>query len=293
MQPAATPPVHQGQDRPGQYHRTSPVRDSSIKLDDPVLAGSLAEAPASVMLQTDLPPVLLASTSPRRRQLLAEHGLRFGVLDPGIDDAKLRTPSKLQPQYWATSLAYLKASAAVRTARLQQRVLAPGTVVVGADTVVVKHGLMVSKPIDADDADSMIRLLRNGSHRVFTGVAMVCPFSGRRDLFADFATVALGDVPDDVLATYIASNQWCGKAGGYNLFERVEAGWPITWQGDATTIVGLPMTALVAGLRRFGVKALTFDPASDPAPALASAPVPVPAPAPASAPAPAITSCAS
>ena len=234
------------------------MRDSYTKVDDPALPAALAAvvaavlpAEASATPRTDLPPVLLASTSPRRRQLLAKYGLRFCVLDPKMDDAKLHPPCEIQPQHWATSLAYLKATAAVQAARGQKLCLAPGTVVVGADTVVVKHGLMVSKPVDPADADSMIRVLRNGSHRVFTGVAMVCPFSGRRALFADYATVTLGNVPDDVLATYIASNQWCGKAGGYNLFERVDAGWPITWQVDATTIVGLPITALLVALGRF------------------------------------------
>ena len=197
----------------------------------------------------------MASTSPRRRQLLTEHGFRFSVLDPGIDDGKLDTPSHLEPKHWATALAYLKATAAVRFARAQQLSMAPGTIVLGADTVVVKHDRMVSKPVDAADADSMIRMLRGGSHRVFTGVAIVCPASGRRHLFADFATVTVGDVPDDTLAAYIASNQWSGKAGGYNLFERIAAGWPITWQGDATTIVGLPITALIAALRRFSAAA--------------------------------------
>ncbi len=205
----------------------------------------------------DLPPIILASTSPRRRQLLTEHGLRFSVLDPGIDDGKLYTPSNLQPAHWASSLAYLKATAAVRVARAQQLSIAPGTLVLGADTVVVKHNRMVSKPVDAADADSMIRSLRSGSHRVFTGVALVCPASGRRHLFADYATVTVGDVPDDTLAAYIASSQWSGKAGGYNLFERIAAGWPITWQGDATTIVGLPITALLTALHRFSVASPT------------------------------------
>jgi septum formation protein len=66
-----------------------------------------------------------------------------------------------------------------------------------------------------------------------------------RHLFADAARVTMGALSDSDLENYLASGQWHGKAGGYNLLERIDAGWPLTYQGDPTTIMGLPMNRLV------------------------------------------------
>lgn len=188
--------------------------------------------------------LVLASTSPRRRELLTEHGYRFTVVDPGIDDALLREPKGVRPDHWACSLAYLKASAAIRRCRQLEVPLTAGTIVLGADTVVIKAGVLIGKPSDAADAGRIIRLLRAGEHRVVTGVALLCPGTGRRLIFADSATVRVGELSDDHIERYVASGNWKGKAGGYNLFERSDAGWPLAWEGDATAIVGLPVGAL-------------------------------------------------
>jgi len=189
-------------------------------------------------------PLVLASTSPRRRDLLAENGYQFTIVDPGIDDALLREPKGVRPDQWACSLAYLKASAAVRRCRHLHVPLSDETVVLGADTVVIKAGMLIGKPADAADAGRIIRLLRAGEHRVVTGVALLCPRTDRRQIFADTATVRFGELGDGAVDEYVASGNWRGKAGGYNLFERSAAGWPLNWEGDPTAIVGLPVAAL-------------------------------------------------
>jgi septum formation protein len=74
-------------------------------------------------------------------------------------------------------------------------------------------------------------------------------------MFTDRATVRLGRIAPPEIDGYVASGQWRGKAGAYNLAERLEAGWPITYEGDPGTIMGLPMRRLAPLLRRFAPSA--------------------------------------
>lgn len=193
-----------------------------------------------------LPFLILASTSPRRTQLLTEAGIPHLAVDPQVDDALLSPSLGLPGQTWASSLAYLKAAAAAkRLASLPEaKALPPHPIVLGADTVVIKERDLIGKPTSAADAAAMIARLAGGTHQVTTGVTLLCPATGRRRVFHDTASVSLGPLPPETIEQYVRSGQWKGKAGGYNLFERAEAGWPIRWEGDPTTVVGLPMQAL-------------------------------------------------
>ncbi|MCE2652985.1 MAG: Maf family protein [Planctomycetaceae bacterium] len=196
--------------------------------------------------------MLLASQSPRRRELLSSAGVVFEVQEPGIDDAELRPGPTVNAEQFAASLALLKAQSAWR--RHARHSAQPATLVVGADTIVVKDGRMIGKPLDAADAVRIIRLLQGGSHQVVTGVALLDTVTGSRDVFVDKARVALGPLTAAQIDDYVASGQWQGKAGGYNLFERQTAGWPITVQGDQTAVVGLPMQKLLPRLARYGLQ---------------------------------------
>lgn len=197
---------------------------------------------------TQAPIILLASRSPRRSQLLREAGYPFRVVDAGVDDGQL-APGDVLPAEWTISLAFLKARAARE--RLNDSDRATG-IVLGADTVVVKNDQIIGQPTDADHTRRIIHLLRNGSHEALTGCCLLWP-DARRDLFVDRAQVTVGDIPDHEVESYIASGQWRGKAGAYNLFERIQAGWPITYIGDPTTVMGLPMQKL---LKRHGISDL-------------------------------------
>lgn len=203
------------------------------------------------LLQDPLPPVALASRSPRRRELLTLHGVRHEVLDADIDDGDL-IPGDRNPRSWVMALAYLKAQAGARGPRDAMARLGP--IVLGADTVCVKDGEIIGQPTDAADARRILHLFRDTDHEVLTGVALLNTETGHRDLFVDVALVHVGHVTDDQIEAYVASGEWRGKAGAYNLAERIDAGWPITFQGDPTSIMGLPMEALVARLARFGAQ---------------------------------------
>jgi septum formation protein len=196
-------------------------------------------------LPSALPRVHLASRSPRRRELLASAGIQHDAAHPGLDDGEL-APGNVKPEQWVMALAYLKATSALRS-------FPPGAgpIVLGADTVVVYEGRLIGQPADAPDARRMLVQMRDTHHDVVTGVALLDPRSGRRDIFADRAHVRVGHISDDEIESYLASGDWRGKAGAYNLSERLAAGWPIEFTGDPGTIMGLPMKKLVARLAAF------------------------------------------
>lgn len=187
--------------------------------------------------------VFLASRSPRRRQLLHEAGLSHRFGHPGIEDSELE-PGRVSPAQWVAALAYLKARAGMES--IQNN----ADVVIGADTACVKDGELIGTPADAAEAEKIVRRLSRGRHEVVTGVAILEPRTGRRNLFVDRASVNVGDLSDDMVRDYIASGQWAGKAGAYNLTERIAGGWPIEYVGRADTIMGLPVAPLKQRLAR-------------------------------------------
>lgn len=126
----------------------------------------------------------------------------------------------------------------------------PGDVVLGADTACVMGRQMYGTPRNEHEAAEMINPFSGGVHEVVTGVALVDPFTGARELLADAATVRMGRLSPAQVDEYVKSGLWSGKAGGYNLEERVAAGWPIEVAGDPTTVVGLPMKLLLKRLDR-------------------------------------------
>ncbi|MGD9690561.1 MAG: nucleoside triphosphate pyrophosphatase [Phycisphaerales bacterium] len=205
------------------------------------------------------PTLLLASQSPRRRELLAAADIAFKLAPPEwlVDDTDLHAGS-VQPRHWAAALAYLKAAG---TARKIERAADPsGTprhpwVILGADTVVVRDHELFGKARDADDARRIIRALSAGEHEVITGVCLLDACSGARRLFSDTTIVHVGTIPDAEVDAYVASGRWAGKAGAYNLEDRRAAGWPITCIGDPTTVVGLPMVRLLPLLARHRARA--------------------------------------
>lgn len=205
--------------------------------------------PSRGVQPASMPRIILASTSPRRRRLLAEHGVDAEPIHPGLDDALL-WPGHVDGAQWAAALAYLKAASAARNESIVSP--EPGEfVLVAADTVVIKDERFIGQPKDAADAERIIRTLQGGEHEVVTGVCLMDPATGRRDIFADRAHVRVGDIGDARIAAYIASGGWAGKAGAYNLAERLAEGWPIEYDGDPTTIMGLPMSILPARLEAF------------------------------------------
>lgn len=194
------------------------------------------------------PRLILASNSPRRRELLERAGVSFEVVPAPFDDAEV-DPGRVGVVGLAMALAYYKAAAVATSVNNRT------SVVMGADTLCIDPVTErpIGKPRTAEHARNMIRDHRNRAHQVVSGVAILA--SGTRRIFADVATVTFADLSDDEIDRYIDSNQWQGKAGGYNLTERQAAGWPIECLGDPETVVGLPMSLVLASLAEFEVAA--------------------------------------
>lgn len=193
-------------------------------------------------------PLWLASRSPRRRQLLVEAGVDACVRPADLDDADLR-PGAVSPEAWVMALAYLKArrvADALRAAAPSGR----GTVL-GADTVCVHEGVILGQPTSAEAAGAMLRRLRAATHWTITGVCLLELAEGRRHLLVDRACVRWGAVTDEAIDAYVRDGAWRGKAGGYNLAERLDAGWSITCEGDPATVMGLPVRRLAPWLGSF------------------------------------------
>lgn len=186
--------------------------------------------------------------------MLHEAGIEHEVrLAEGLDDSDL-APGEVSPECWVASLAYLKARAVADA-------MEPGddALVLGADTICVMGEEIIGQPSDREEAGRIIRSFRLGEHEVMTGVAMVDRDGRLRDLFIDRAKVHVGDLSDEAIERYLDSGDWHGKAGAYNLFERLDAGWPIEYSGDGTTIVGLPMRALGERLKAAGLSSVEAE----------------------------------
>ena len=213
-----------------------------------------AGADANVRVLGSRASLWLASRSPRRRDMLTNAGLMFGVIEGVIDDSGL-VGGRVSPEAWVMSLAYLKATSGVERLHHHPDPGEPPRIVIGADTVCVLDGRVLGQPADADEARAMLASFRNREHTVTTGVALLCADTRRRLIFAETACASWADVTDDDIESYLATEQWRGKAGAYNLRERLDAGWPIRVTGDANAVMGLPMDRLLRELPRFCAQA--------------------------------------
>lgn len=187
-------------------------------------------------------PIRLASRSPRRKLLLEEAGIIVDAQPPQIDDGKLQAKN-ITAEHWVVAMALIKALDVAGKLFSNTRTKA-GTVL-AADTVCVHHGEILGQPRDANHAHEMLHSLKNATHRTISGICLIRLRDAQRILFVEETTVQIGNLTDSEIDKYIESNEWQGKAGGYNLIERVENGWPIRWDGDPTTVMGLPMDRLL------------------------------------------------
>jgi septum formation protein len=177
--------------------------------------------------------LVLASSSPRRQQLLAEAGYRFTVVAPSIDEPD---PSliKLPPSQQAEALAYFKARAVWDSWN--------DRTVVGADTIVALGDRVLGKAPDDTAARAMLASLSGTRHIVITGVTVLKP-DGRRLIASDSTWVTMRPWTAQELDAYVASGEWIGKAGAYALQETADR-FVTSIEGSWSNVVGLPMELL-------------------------------------------------
>jgi septum formation protein len=190
--------------------------------------------------------LILASASPRRRELLGRLGLPFEVWPSGVDEV-------LAPEIPAPALATALARAKARDVadRLQAADRAPA-LVLGADTLVVLEGRPLGKPGSRDEARLMLRALRGRSHEVVTGVALLEIPGGRETAEAVTSRVLMRPYGDAEIDAYVATGEPDDKAGAYAVQgagQQLVAGV----EGCFTNVVGLPLGMTARLLRAFGL----------------------------------------
>lgn len=174
--------------------------------------------------------LVLASASPRRRELLAALGLDFEVRPVDLDETPL--PGEAPPDY-VTRLALAKASARV----------APGEWVLAADTVVVIDGALLGKPAGPDEAREMLARLAGREHEVFTGVAVLHDGEPRRVAAAvERTAVRMASLSSAEIDWYVATGEPMDKAGAYAV-QGLGALLVEAVFGNYTNVVGLPLPA--------------------------------------------------
>ncbi len=190
------------------------------------------------------PALILASASPRRRDLLEQAGVEF-VVEPSDADESLEDLMEAEPA--AELLARRKALAVAERHRGERKV------VLGADTVVAlgagSEVQLLGKPVDAADARRLLSSLSGTRHRVVTGVALVDCSSGSCRSAFERTWVNMRRIEPSEVEAYVASGEWVGKAGGYAIQETADAFVTGLEEGGFDNVVGLPV-ALVLDLLR-------------------------------------------
>jgi septum formation protein len=188
------------------------------------------------------PPLVLASSSPRRLALLRQAGLEPSRVEaPAVDEARRR---REQPKAYAERLALAKAVSGAARAE------AKGAFVLGADTVVACGRRILPKASDPGEAVRCLELLSGRRHRVLTGIAVIAP-DGRRASKVVTTVVQLKRLSAEEITSYLASGEWQGKAGGYAIQGRAEA-FVRAVNGSYSNVVGLPLAATLDLLRGLG-----------------------------------------
>jgi septum formation protein len=175
--------------------------------------------------------LILASASPRRRELLTQAGRRFDVLAADIDET--RKPNE-PPADFVQRLALEKAQAVLA--------LHPDAVVLGADTTVVLDGNVLNKPADIAEAETMLRSLSGREHQVLTGIAVVSRDAQRQHV--ETTRVFFAPISDADLAHYLSTGDSLDKAGAYGI-QGYAARWITRIEGDFFNVVGLPIAATI------------------------------------------------
>jgi len=196
-------------------------------------------------MATGQPRLVLASASPRRRQLLRQAGFVFISKAPRIRENL--TPG-VSGERACVRLAVEKASAVVSSLRD-----ARPTIVLAADTLVGVDGALLGKASGANHARRILRRLSGTTHRVVTGVCLWSLPSGRRRAFHVSTAVKMRPWLPTEIEAYLRSGEWKGKAGAYAIQESADR-FVKSIRGSWTNVVGLPMERVVSELLLLGVK---------------------------------------
>ena len=187
-------------------------------------------------------PLILASASPRRKEILEAHGFKPIVIPAGVDE-NIPEDASFTPGETTMYLAELKAASVLKVLGTEE--WPQGCAILGVDTIVYKDRI-IGKPSDEADALDILRSLKNASHEVISGVCIIHALPSRGKLaitekliFFDTTTVRFGDYTDDEILAYIRANPPYDKSGSY----AIQSDWGrhvLEIDGDIENVIGLP-----------------------------------------------------
>ncbi|MDE7251707.1 MAG: Maf family protein [Acetatifactor sp.] len=194
--------------------------------------------------------IILASASPRRRELLAQIGMEFEVMVSNVEERVTAT----LPGEVVQELSGQKAEAVLAMPQAKESGTDASILVIGADTIVACDNKILGKPADEEDAKRMLRLLSGRTHEVYTGVTMLfspqSPADGsvRRHTFFECTKVCFAPMTEAEIAEYVATKDPMDKAGAYGI-QGFCARYIKGIEGDYNNVVGLPVGRLYQELK--------------------------------------------
>lgn len=186
--------------------------------------------------------IILASASPRRRELLHKMGVEFTVI-PAVGEERI---TKTEPGEVVQELALQKAA---QVAEGWQEAL-----VIGSDTVVVREGRILGKPKDEEEAKEMLRAISGGTHQVYTGVAVIEKDREKESIhvFYEAADVHVYPLSEEEISAYVATGEPMDKAGAYGIQGKFGV-FVKGISGDYNTIVGFPVARFYQEMKILGI----------------------------------------
>lgn len=183
--------------------------------------------------------IILASASPRRKEILSLLDIPFKVM---VSDADEDVDESLPPYFIAESLSLKKAAAVAKN------ILTPA-IVIGADTIVISDGKILGKPKDEQDAQNMLASLSGKWHSVISGVTVLDTKSAKSESFYVETKVKFANLSDTEIYDYIKTNECMDKAGSYGI-QGKGAKFIEKIDGDYFNVVGLPLQQLYSVLKK-------------------------------------------
>lgn len=194
-------------------------------------------------MSSDNPQLVLASASPRRKQLLEQLGVPFAVIPSTIAEEHRHHET---PEQFASRLSEEKAAAVAASSDVHGRWF------IGCDTIVVCDNTILGKPVNASDAKRMLRMLSGRSHRVISAYAIVDRHGSATVSRYVSTTVTMRTLTDADIEGYIATGEPVDKAGAYAI-QGLGACLVTAISGSYTNVVGLPLAEISADLIRLGI----------------------------------------
>jgi len=187
------------------------------------------------------PSIILASSSPRRKELLSQAGVSFSIVVSGCDETPVPGESA---EEMVRRLAVVKAAAVASQH--------PAAFVIGADTTVCINGEVLGKPESFDEACSMLRKIQGRTHEVLGGIAILNRSQGLERAWTHSTQVTMAPMSDEVIARYVQSGEPMDKAGSYAI-QGLGLQFVDSVRGSYSNVVGLNISSLMAELVKLGV----------------------------------------